>query len=159
MLNFGTITGSAGFGVDLGAGGTLVNGSAVDTAALIQGTRAIYAGGMNAATIVNYGTIAEVAGGNSTAVSLASGGTVTNGSAVDNAALINGHTGVTILNGSGVVINFGTIEGATGISFLHMKAVNGVALTGTGTVINAGTIISTSGSGGSASSSVRARSA
>ena len=148
VLNFGTITGSGGFGVELGAGGVLVNGATGDTSALIQGTRAVYAEGINAATIANYGTIAEVVAG--TAVSLTSGGTVINGTTADTAALINGQIGIAILNGNGVVLNFGTIEGATGVSFYNMKAANGVALTGTGTVINAGTIMSTSGPGGTA---------
>ncbi len=147
VLNFGTITGTASYGVDLGAGGVLVNGTKGDTSALIQGMHPVYAGGINVATIANYGTIAAVAGG-ATAVVLVSGGTVTNGSTADTAALINGPTGVSILNGSGVIVNFGTIEGA--ISFYGTRPANGATLTGTGTVINAGTIISGAGPGGTA---------
>jgi fibronectin-binding autotransporter adhesin len=125
VANFGTIDGrSSDFGqvvagVVLGADGSLTNGSAGDTAALILGNDGVIA---FAATIANFGTI-RADGDYGAGVTLNGGGSVTNGSAHDTTAFIYGEYGVNA-NGVTTVTNFGTIGGG------------GVELSGGGTITN-----------------------
>ncbi|HEY1301629.1 MAG TPA: hypothetical protein VGF07_14105, partial [Stellaceae bacterium] len=142
VTNLGTIDGStsgAAGGVVIAAGGTVVNGVAGSSAALIQcdnsfehdaveissaPLRPVAAPGPG--TVVNYGSII---GGNG--VALAAGGSVTNAQA---AAQIVGeqYAGVNISGGAGAVTNLGTIRSlgpgpAAGIA---------VELSAGGTVVN-----------------------
>jgi hypothetical protein len=95
-------------GVDLAAGGTIVNGSASDTIASVSGAVAgVVAGALTG--IQNYGTIEGGEG-----VHLALGGTVTNGSTAAASAEIYGYfaTGSAVIadKGSATIINFGVIK-------------------------------------------------
>ncbi|MGI8839602.1 MAG: beta strand repeat-containing protein [Caulobacteraceae bacterium] len=110
VMNYGTIRGTV-FGVDLGNGGTVSNGGATDHDALVQGLSGISIGNA-AGSVVNFGTIRGLAVGGA-AISLATGGGVTNGGLGDRTALIEGGEGV-VLSAAGAVINDGTIEGDTG---------------------------------------------
>ncbi|HEY2179399.1 MAG TPA: hypothetical protein VGH15_12535, partial [Caulobacteraceae bacterium] len=143
VSNFATIDGrsttlAAGFAVDLNAGGSVVNGAATDTTALIDGPTGIQIAGA-AASVTNFGTIRghattlEVTYGTITvaktyAVALSAGGVVVNGSAQVTTARIEGPEGVVIAGAAGTVTNFGTI-----VSDLSPWAVE---LKDTGTVIN-----------------------
>jgi hypothetical protein len=117
VTNFGTVladghTGGDTSGVILLDGGMLTNGSASDTGALIAGADGVLTQSA-AATVVNMGTIEGVlAVSDGVGVVLFGGGSVTNGSATDQTALIEGYeTGVEIRNGPGTVVNFGAIAG------------------------------------------------
>ncbi len=147
VQNFGTITGHVAVGVDLLLGGTLVNGSPADSVALIQGYRGAYLGG--ASVVTNYGTIQQTGASPSQGLQIVGGGSVTNGSAADRAALITGgRSGVLLVVGTASVTNYGIIRGGIGVSFYRAQGHSGATLTGTGTVVNAGTIASTSGTTG-----------
>ena len=116
ITNFGTIRGSAGYGVLLErvrgirkAQSIVVNGSAADTSALIEGG----VGMRGPAAVTNFGTIHTIAGSRDDAgVFLSAGGTVTNGSATDTGALIYGV--VVAVGRSATIANFGTIQGVKG---------------------------------------------
>ena len=172
VRNFGTIAGSGpqGRGVNLNAGGTVVNGSNSDTAAYILAAgpqTAVYIGG-SAGTVTNFGTIKSAG---RTGVVLNPGGTVTNGSATDTKALISGaRSGIYMrADAASAVFNFGTISGAqkSGVSiYQDGQITNGstadtVALIaggtgiylGSGTIVNFGTV---TGSLSRASRSARA---
>jgi hypothetical protein len=115
IANFGTIaSGFYGDGVALDAGGSITNGSVRDTTALIAGYDGVFALGA-VASIVNFGTIAS-GGAYAAGVSLGLSGSLTNGSALDPAALIIGYYGVVASSATGSVVNFGTIEGTGGVS-------------------------------------------
>jgi len=124
VANFGTVLSLTDFGVDLAAGGTVVNGSVTDTKALIEG----YLDGVvvsgAAGTVTNLATIAATypAPGTPTnvysvaGVRLDDGGSLTNGSLIDRTAQISGYYGVISQNvgGAGVaatIANFGAIAG------------------------------------------------
>ena len=64
LTNFGTIRDGAGIGVVLGGGGTITNGSATDTTAVISstGSDAIQAYSTEVQTIINFGTISSTGG-------------------------------------------------------------------------------------------------
>jgi hypothetical protein len=149
VANFGTIQGAVGYGVSLATGGTVSNGSAADHGALVEG----FHSGVNAraisAKVVNFGTI-EATANFSTGAYLYSGGSVTNGSVTDTAALISGARGV-YGGGAGalVVTNFGTIAGTGGTAVQFESsgdilvveagcAFNGAVLGGGGTLVLAG---------------------
>ncbi|HEY7853203.1 MAG TPA: hypothetical protein VIB82_09530, partial [Caulobacteraceae bacterium] len=108
--NDGTIFSAAsdGFGVLL-AYGTVTNGSAGDTAALIAGSNA-FRSTYKAATVINWGTI----GGTETAraVQLDKGGTVINGSAADIVAVIMSQATAVTAQAAATLINYGTILGS-----------------------------------------------
>nr|MDQ2860829.1 hypothetical protein [Pseudomonadota bacterium] len=115
--NFGTIISRLGDGVDLFAGGTVTNGSSGDTGAAIRSQYdGVYGYGpittAHAATVINYGTISSSA---SAGVYLQYAGPqqniITNGSAGDTGALIQGATDG-VFSQSGSVNNFGIIQGA-----------------------------------------------
>jgi Ca2+-binding RTX toxin-like protein len=109
VTNFGTITGigSGGEALDL-RGGTVVNGAANSTAALLQGEFVgVYLTG--AGGVTNYGQIT----GGGVSMLLTGGGTILNGSSSDQTALIgNGIDGIDVSGATAVTVtNFGTIEG------------------------------------------------
>ena len=114
VTNFGTITAMDYYqgsqGVFLGAGGSITNGSASDTTALIRA--AGYQNGIVAsavATVKNFGTIE--AGLYNVAAVVLSGGLLTNGSAHDSTALIYGAYGVRASGAPTTIINFGNHRG------------------------------------------------
>jgi hypothetical protein len=123
VANFGSMiaygTRSA---VALMSGGTLTNGSAADTSALIDG------GGFGViidtapGAVNNFGTIeADLAASGDCGVYLA-GGSVTNGSATDTAAVITGRSGVTAAAGAATTLtNFGTIRGFDGVAVYFLS--------------------------------------
>jgi hypothetical protein len=134
VTNFGTILATTGtghqYGVEFGQGaGDLVNGSATDSGALIQGVGGVLI--EKTATVSNFGSI-EAAGG--AALLLNDGGSVTNGGAGDRTALIQGYQGVYITQAPGAVANFGTIEAL--LSSGSMFARYGVGLGDGGSVAN-----------------------
>jgi hypothetical protein len=157
--NLGTIaaTGKNVSSVDLSAGGSVVNGAAGATKARIAGgSHAVRIAGA-AGTVVNFGAIANA--GTRANVELLAGGAVANGSSASTAARIHSAgTAIYAANGAGVVTNFGTIKGSTGILLLDGGSVsngasgsaagliaatsgNAVAIAGAaGTVANFGTI-------------------
>jgi hypothetical protein len=148
ITNFGTIFGATN-GIGLRGGGTIVNGSVADKTAKIASTgtvgahSAIYDNG-GLTTITNFGTITSAT---ASGVHLNNGGRVTNGSTADTAAAIlgaTGHAGMYFRSGTVNVVNFGSIKGATGVSFT-----NGTA-SATGIVNNFGSIVSTTGTTGTA---------
>ncbi|MGI8840472.1 MAG: beta strand repeat-containing protein, partial [Caulobacteraceae bacterium] len=108
VSNFGTIKGAGGAsnsGVSLLSGGTIANGSAGDTKALIRGSfNGVYF--TNAGVVTNFGTIFA----NDVAVYGRGDVTVVNGAAADTVATIEGGSGGLFLI-AGAVSNFGTIEG------------------------------------------------
>ncbi len=95
------ITSRSGYSIKLTAGGSVTNGSAVDTQAAIENGVFIDGG---AGQVSNYG----IASG----ISLQSGGIVTNGSAKDAAAVAK----YIIIGGAGTVTNFGTIQGGISLN-------------------------------------------
>ena len=140
VANFGTITGG-NLGVDLGAG-AVNNGAATDTKARIEGASGV-AGpstSSSAVTVTNFGVIDGTgAAHGGYGVKLNHGGSLTNGTANDQSALVEGYTGASILGAVGTVANFGTIQGegaAAGERGLYFKA-GGVVTNGAATDINA----------------------
>jgi len=131
LLNFGSIVATGGgagaYGVKLAAGGSLTSGSAADEGAIVQGYAGVVVSG-GAAAVTNFGSILSTGGADEYAVSLADGGRLTNGSAGDHTALVEGYAGVAISGGAGTVANFGSIV-ATG-------AGAGVDLSAGGSVTN-----------------------
>jgi hypothetical protein len=129
-------------GIYLRAGGIVTNGSAIDTAALIEGSDGVFFAGV--ATIANFGTIE---GGGSlpnmrSGVSLGQGGAITNGSAADTTALIEGFYGVSAANQPATIANFGTIKGqetilvGDGGTFVNGSAADTTALVYGGVFFN-----------------------
>ena len=135
VTNVGTILGtsSAGqnAGVWLNTGGTVVNGSATNTSALIRGAAYGVQLSSGAGTVFNYG---RVFGGADDGVFVKASGLVMNGSAADTTALIGGTTGV---YGQFVDLdNFGTISGGqSGPAGLY-PGDTGVRLAGVGELFN-----------------------
>jgi hypothetical protein len=136
VANYGTVAGvykapgTLGTGIELNAGGTVINGSSNTTSALITApfTGVVIQGG--AGDVVNYGTIVGE-------VVLHSGGTVYNlGTLTSNAAGI-------AITGGGTVVNSGDIYGFSGIAFTTN---GGSTAANEGFVSNSG-IISTSQTG------------
>jgi len=125
VVNFGTITSTNGGdafdtqpGVYLG-GGALQNGAgasrydglpiAADTTALIEGYDGVEAAA--GGSVDNLGTILGTSGVDSFYAALfTDGGRLTNGSASDHVALINGYDGVMIRGAVGTVVNYGTVS-------------------------------------------------
>jgi hypothetical protein len=102
VTNFGTIQNTnegVSSGVEIEDGGTVTNGSAADTTALITGESGgviFAANGTSKAAIINFGTILSSVGPGA-AVEITSG-EVTNGSTADHAALIEGPSGILTSN-------------------------------------------------------------
>jgi len=136
VTNNGLIgTNAEAVGVAFGNGGTLTNGSASITTAMIFGdVNGVFANGAPA-TILNDGTIQ---GANDYGVELAAGGSVFNGTPSVTSASINGGTVGVLLAGPGTIVNDGTISGGSaGVSFGAGSSAQ--------TLVNAGTIIGASG--------------
>ncbi len=118
--NFGTVAGYTG--VALYEGGQVTNGAASDKSALIRGanTGVVMSSVAGATeTLSNFGTIAGGDGGYASGVDMRMLGAhsrITNGSAVDAAALITGAVGVYISGASETVVNFATIQGTNGVA-------------------------------------------
>lgn len=130
VTNFGSIGG--GQGVSLRAGGIVKNGAATSTDATISGSTANAVAISGApGTVANFGTILQT--GTNSAVAVADGGSVTNGSVGSTAALIAGAggAGIYMTHEPGTVINFGTIASVSA---------NAVNLFFGGTVSNSGFI-------------------
>jgi hypothetical protein len=129
VVNLGAIEDPAGdASIYLSGGGTVVNGSAIDTSALISGPQGIYAY-YAPATITNFGSIVSGVG---LGVALIQSGAVTNGAAGSTAALIYGNEyGVFMVSGAGTVTNFGKISS-------DYYAI--VMRSGDGTVVDSGVI-------------------
>jgi hypothetical protein len=146
VSNFGTIENKVALlngglhadGIVLAGGGTLTNGTARATKALVTAIEGgIYIGGINGVpkagatgTIINYGTISSTGLGTigQTAIVLVSGGTVVNHGLIESAA----RSGISFRYQAGTVTNYGTIKAATDKS--------GVVLDAGGTVTNHGVI-------------------
>ncbi len=130
ILNNGYIIGSSSASIELKAGGSVTNGSASDTDALInQGVYILNSVGQ----VNNFATITAYKNSNNNSnyifgVLLNAGGTVTNGSGSDYVAIIEG-AGVSITNGTGSVKNFGKIVasnmGGTGAYLGSGQVTNG----------------------------------
>ena len=111
ILNYGTISASVVDGVDLAGGGAVTNGSSGDTTALLYGHGdGVVAG--QPASVANFGTlVGGVGGGAYSGVYLRGGGVVTNGSASDTSALLEGiQSAVLVSAGAATVDNFGTLR-------------------------------------------------
>jgi hypothetical protein len=164
LTNFAHITSKGAIGVAFGLGGSVTNGSVADTTAQIYG----YHYGVNVTgglgTVVNFGRITSALGAGAlnlktSGIRLLAGGSITNGSAADSGALIEGDAyGAIISGGLGTVTNFGKIVGTnlgislgdggfiengnTADSTATIKGNNGVTIAGgTGTIVNYGAII------------------
>ena len=114
VTNFGTIKSAGRTGVVLNPGGTVTNGSATDTKALITGASSgVYIRADVASAVFNFGTISAA---QKSGVSVSQDGQITNGSTADTVALIAGGAGIYL--GSGTIVNFGTVTGSlsSGIS-------------------------------------------
>jgi hypothetical protein len=118
VTNFGTVhglgLGAAFAGMSLYDGGSVTNGGLTDTEALIDGYNGFVAL-TGAATIANFATISGLGLSGQYGINLEEGGNLTNGSAKDAKALIEGYGGV-VTSGLATVTNFGTIEGADGLA-------------------------------------------
>jgi hypothetical protein len=146
VINYGTIGSPTQQGVNLAAG-TVVNGTNLDTAALINGVKVAGYNGL----VQNFGTIDDPSGFSV----YMNGGNLTNGSATDTTALILNTTdveNVQVFNGT--LANYGSIVGGS-INGIYLglgsfyNAVSGVVdggkygfhFGGPVTVVNAGTIM------------------
>jgi hypothetical protein len=110
VTNFGTISSTSEHNhsaVDLYAGGTVVNGSSADTAALISST---YHNGIiaenNAISVTNYGTILAP---QDDGLDLKAGGALINGSVADTKATIIGKFPAFYADAAATVTNYGTL--------------------------------------------------
>jgi fibronectin-binding autotransporter adhesin len=170
--NFGTIESSPwitnGVGVAFTKGGGVINGSTADQIATIEGdAHGIKVQGAPGA-ISNFGTIEITPGvGNGVAIGIYSGGSITNGSGSDQAAVIQGGDGVIAAGGSATISNFAVIRGtgsydSTGVNLGQGGAVTNGASSdttafiygyasaifiggGAGTVVNDGVVVSVEG--------------
>jgi hypothetical protein len=130
VVNFGTVMGSAGYGVKFDVAGSVANGAATDPFASISGVRrgvSLSQGG----TVANFGLIAATgATSNDCGIYMGEAGRLTNGAASDLNAGVIGYTGVSF-SASGTVVNYGTIGG------LAVTATSaGIYLAAGGSVIN-----------------------
>ena len=119
VQNFGSIAAATGDGIDLNAGGAIINGNADNTGTISGGTDGIYIAAASGNSVANYSQIQ----GGTTGIVLLSG-------AVSNAAdgTIAGNTeGILIASGPGTVVNAGSIYG---------YATNGVLMLAGGSVTN-----------------------
>ena len=139
VTNFGTIKAAETGGVLLIAGGSVTNGAASDTTALISSfSYGVYA--HQAATVVNFGTVQGTSG---VGVFLYSGGSVTDGSASDVTAVISGkYFGVFAGDyfapgNAATVVNYGAIQGAYGVYLYGGGAVTNGSASDTTALISA----------------------
>ncbi|MEO8926171.1 MAG: hypothetical protein ABI306_03315 [Caulobacteraceae bacterium] len=155
VTNYGSIVGTHGSAVEADVGGALVNGTASDTAALIESAGyAAIAAPRGAETVVNFGTILALLPGGGygspIGVYLHAGGAVTNGATADTTARIEGRIGVEVF-GAARVTNFGTIAGLTPAFGYGVRLHNGGplangAVTDTAALILGGSGVDISGS-------------
>jgi hypothetical protein len=110
--------------VVLFSGGTVTNGGATTTKALIEGGESGVTVIGGAAKVVNLGTVeAAYLYGNFSGVYLNGGGVVTNGSAADATALMTGEVGLRTSGASATTVtNFGVIRGLGGIALSFAAA-------------------------------------
>jgi hypothetical protein len=127
VANYGTVSAnSASYGVTLDDGGWVTNGSAANHVALINGAIGVVA--YKSARVINFATIGGAAATTAAGVYLKGGGTITNGTALDKGALIEGGWGILAYNAATTVTNFGSIVGS-GHTAIIMRA-NGVVVNG-----------------------------
>jgi hypothetical protein len=113
----------------MNGGGVMVNGSAADITALVAGTGGVLITSA-AGTVTNFGTVrstSAMSGG--AGIEFTKGGVVTNGSATDPWALVQGYSGVGILGGAAKIANFGTILGLGGTGRYGVQAAYGGTVT------------------------------
>jgi len=153
VVNFGTVSGSDD-GIVL-ASGTVINGTALDTSAMVSGIQIDFGTDL----VENFGTIQN--GQIIPALNVFGSGTVINGASNDTAALIESGAGKNIYLGQNETLtNYGTIlggatDGVFALSGLFSNASTGVLIGGTWgaqvaelgseTVTNAGLIEGTIG--------------
>ncbi len=128
VVNYGRVTASnLAIGVYLYSGGSVTNGAAAIRTAKITGGLGVIIGEA-AGTVTNFGTIqglgASSGGAEGNGVILVEGGTITNGTASDNTALISGATAIATYGRAGTINNFGTLKGTAApagvpVVFLH----------------------------------------
>ena len=128
VVNFGLIRANGtqtGGGAVLTNGGSVVNGSATDRTAEITGAIGVGIIGL-AGTVSNFGTIDGRYMGtvfSAAGVYLAAGGKVTNGSASDaTAAIEGGREGVGAAGGPATVVNYGVIRSLGAGAGVYLKA-------------------------------------
>ena len=116
IVNLGTLSSAAGYGVKLLSGGSVTNGSASTLTSLISGALyGIKIGARGPAAISNFGTITATRTTTGMGVLALGTATVVNGSNADTGAVITGYSsGVRIAGAGGSVSNFGTMS-ATGL--------------------------------------------
>jgi len=138
VTNFGTIqstsgapSSAGGYGVLLGAGGRLTNGSVTDESALVEGYKSGVTVLVAAGTIDNFGTIRGTGLGPDYGVQLARGGALVNGALTDKNASIQGYSGLS-LGGVVAATNFGTISGTGGAGQFGADLGTGASLTNGG---------------------------
>ena len=107
VINNGIIRnlGGTGAAIALEMGGQVINGGAANTAAAITGTSGIDVLGA-AGTVTNYGTINGAVGswwGRRPGSCSPPGGTITNGTATDTSALIDGANSAEVVKGSSAI--------------------------------------------------------
>ncbi len=110
--NFGLIRATGGLnaytpanGIELNAGGLLINGAPSDRLALVEGYSAGVSVAGAAATIENFAVIRATGGAGAYGVELKAGGLLLN----DDQGFIEGYGGV-VLNGVATAFNYGTIQ-------------------------------------------------
>ncbi|MEP6968405.1 MAG: hypothetical protein ABI906_10020, partial [Pseudomonadota bacterium] len=131
VSNHGLIAGGA-YGVEMDAGGEITNGAATDTTARIQAATGVDIYG--AATMTNFGVIRGTRGQYGGYGALFNDGvSLTNGTAIDRTALIEGYAGVVVRGDVATVANFGTLRG-DGVA----EGEQGLFLGAGGTVTNGG---------------------
>jgi len=120
-----------GAGVAIASSGQFVNGTVANNG-YVGGSVAGLLFSAGTGTVANYGTIRA----NSThayGITLAAGGTITNGGTSDTSARIeavSSYASAVGINGGGTVLNFGTISGGAG------NHGGGIVLNGGGAIVN-----------------------
>jgi hypothetical protein len=101
--NFATITGSAGYGVELdGRRGSLVNGSTADAAAVISGVVGVYATSAGPQTLTNFGAIIGT-GGTAVRLNDASDRLVVEAGSTFTGAVLGGGATLELADGAGTI--------------------------------------------------------
>jgi fibronectin-binding autotransporter adhesin len=136
VLNLGHINSGSVYnaiaGVYLLDGGEATNGQSggtVSSAYIASYRYAIRVGSANAGTITNFGTLNGESGVGARVVN----GVIVNGPSGATGALIEGGAKAVLVDGTGTVVNYGTIRGSESGNYY------GVKLDGAGTVANLGT--------------------